>query len=63
MNIIIRFLFSFGAIKSPLLSVSSQFVPHVFSSMLSQSKHTSAFSLLHMRLAVLEQALPDERLA
>ena len=29
----------------------------------SQSKHPGAFSLLHMRLAVLEQALPDESLA
>jgi hypothetical protein len=29
----------------------------------SQHKHSGAFSLLHVRLAVLEQALPDERLA
>lgn len=37
-------------------------MPHVFHSA-SQSKHTGAFSLLHMRLTVLEQALPDECLA
>jgi hypothetical protein len=29
--------------------------------MRSQHKHSSALSLLHVRLAVLEQALPDER--
>jgi len=29
--------------------------------MRSQHKHSSAFSLLHVRLAVLEQALPNER--
>jgi len=39
-------------------------MPHVFPfARASQSKHTSAFSLLHMRLTVLEQALPDKRLA
>ena len=31
--------------------------------MRSQRKHSGAFSLLHVCLAVLEQALPDERLA
>lgn len=30
---------------------------------LSQSEHASALSLLHVRLAIFEQALPDESLA
>ena len=38
------------------------FMPHVFPRA-SQSKHTGAFSLLHMCLTILEQALPDECLA
>lgn len=67
MNIIIRWFFvliPLGATKSPSLSVSSQFMPHVIHSTgASQSKHTGAFSLLHVRLTVLEQALPDESLA
>lgn len=40
--------------------VSSCLVSYV---MRSQRKHSSAFSLLNVCLAVLEQALPDERLA
>lgn len=40
------------------------FMPHVIpSARASQSKHTSALSLLHVRLTIFEQALPDERLA
>jgi hypothetical protein len=40
------------------------FMPRVHTYVMrSQHKHSSAFSLLHVRLAVLEQALPDECLA
>ena len=55
------YYFHRSRIASVLLWVSSLHASCHTYVMRSQHKHSSAFSLLHVRLAVLEQALPNER--